>query len=68
MYMKVFSLILFTVMSFISNAQNQGADSLKHLLEKAPADTNRVELLLNTAEIYFFSKPDSCLFFFRKSP
>ncbi len=40
---------------------------MKHLLENAPADTNRVELLLNTAEIYFFSKPDSCLFFSEKA-
>ncbi|MEJ7821303.1 MAG: ATP-binding protein [Chitinophagaceae bacterium] len=61
--MKVFLLILFTGMVFISNAQNQRADSLKQLLEKAPRDTNRLELLLNIADIYYFSKPDTSLLF-----
>ncbi|MEO7922911.1 MAG: ATP-binding protein [Chitinophagaceae bacterium] len=61
--MKVFSLILFTVMFFISNAQNPRADSLKQLLEKAPRDTNRVELLLEIADLYYFSKPDTSLLF-----
>ena len=61
--MKVFLFILFAGMVFISNAQNQEADSLKQLLEKAPRDTNRVELLLNIAKIYYFSKPDTSLLF-----
>ncbi len=50
-------------MVFISNAQNRRADSLKQLLEKAPRDTNRLELLVKIADIYYFSKPDTSLLF-----
>ncbi len=66
--MKVFFLS-FIIIAFISFAHGQDseADSVKQLLEKAPRDTNRVELLLETAEIYFFSKPDSCLLFSEKA-
>jgi signal transduction histidine kinase len=61
--MKVFLLILFAGMVLISNAQYQRADSLRQLLEKAPRDTNRVEMLLEIADIYYFSKPDTSLLF-----
>ncbi len=65
--MKVYLLILFTGMVFISNAQNQRIDSLKQLLERAPRDTHRVELFMGIAESYFFTKPDSCLAFSEKA-
>ncbi|MEO5983998.1 MAG: ATP-binding protein [Ferruginibacter sp.] len=65
--MKFFLLILFTGMIFISNAQDRRADSLKQMLKKAPRDTNRIELLLNIANIYYFSKPDTSLLFSKQA-
>ncbi len=63
--MKFFFKILFLVVVFNSNAgaQNRKADSLIRLLEKAPPDSNRVNLLLETAEAYFFTQPDSSLIY-----
>jgi signal transduction histidine kinase len=37
------------------------------LLEKAPRDTNRLELLLHIADGYYFSKPDTSLLFSMKA-
>ena len=61
--MKLFFKILFLVAVFNLNtgAQNHTADSLIQLLEKAPPDSNRVNLLLETAEAFYFSRPDSSL-------
>jgi two-component system, NtrC family, sensor kinase len=61
--MKHIFSILFLVAVFNLNAagQNPGADSLRQLLAKAPPDSNRVNLLLQTAEAFYFSKPDSSL-------
>jgi signal transduction histidine kinase len=42
--------------------QGSNTDSLLHLLETAPRDTNRVWLYLNAAQAFYFSKPDSCLY------
>ena len=59
------SLLLFTAM--IPFSKGQSSDSLKLLLEKTPQDTNRIKLLLQIAENYFFSKSDTCLFFAEKA-
>ena len=61
--MKHIFRIVCLVAAFNLNAdgQNSRADSLKQLLEKAPQDSNRVNLLLETAGAFYFSKPDSCL-------
>ena len=57
--------IFFLVYLFISAiklpGQNTEADSLIKLLEKAPVDTNRVELILNLANKFYFYKPDLSL-------
>ncbi|MEP7323299.1 MAG: ATP-binding protein [Saprospiraceae bacterium] len=47
----------------LSFAQNDLRDSLNRVLEKSPRDTNRVKVLLTIGELYFFSKPDTCLFY-----
>ncbi len=52
---------LVAVFNLNADGQDSSADSLKQLLEKAPPDSNRVNLLLQTAEAFYFSKPDSCL-------
>ena len=56
-------LLLVTVFHLDAAGQSSKADSLKRLLEKAPPDSNRVNLLLQTAQQYYFSKPDTCLFY-----
>ena len=63
--MKLFFRILFLVAVFQVNAaaQNSSVDSLKKVLEKAAPDSNRVNLLLEIAQVYFFSKPDTCLLY-----
>ncbi len=61
--MKHYFKIIFLVAVFNLNAgaQNRTADSLIQLLEKTPPDSNRVNLLLQTAQAFYFSQPDSCL-------
>ncbi len=61
--MRVFFKILFFVAVFSFNAAGQGrkTDSLLRMLEKTPPDSNRVKLLLQTAEHFYFSNHDSCL-------
>ena len=59
----ILSLIFISGLSFTIHAQNQSADSLNQLLKISNADTNRVNLLLKIAQTYFFSKPDTCLFY-----
>ena len=63
--MKLFFGILFLVVVFWVNAtgQNLKADSLKKVLGKAASDSNRVNLLLQIAEVYYFSRPDTCLLY-----
>ena len=63
--MKFIFRILFLVVVFQVNAagQNSRADSLKKVLEKTKPDSNRVNLLLQIAESYYFSRPDTCLFY-----
>ncbi|HMK25731.1 MAG TPA: ATP-binding protein [Chitinophagaceae bacterium] len=63
--MKVFFLSILFVAGLTAtvNAQDQRTDSLKLLLKTAPADSNRVMLLLEVASDYYFSKPDSCLLY-----
>ncbi|MEP7374758.1 MAG: ATP-binding protein [Chitinophagaceae bacterium] len=67
--MKVFFLLLFfSAQAFIvSNAQDTRTGSLEQLPGNAPPDTNRVKLLLQRAETYYFSKPDTCLVFAEKA-
>ena len=63
--MKLFFRILFLVAVFQVNvaAQNSSVDSLKKVLEKAAPDSNRVNLLLEIAHTFYFSRPDTCLFY-----
>ena len=50
--------------SFVSTAQNPGVlDSLDALLNKAEQDSNRVKLLIQKADLYYFTKPDSARVF-----
>jgi len=57
---------LFTTVTRLP-AQNAGVDSLIKLLEKAPADTNRVKLMLNIANKLYFYKPDLSLEYSEKA-
>ncbi len=47
--------------------QSREVDSLIRLLEKAPADTNRVGLALNLANKFYFYKPDLSLEYSEKA-
>ncbi|MBZ5858347.1 tetratricopeptide repeat-containing sensor histidine kinase [Flavihumibacter profundi] len=60
--MKIFRAFLVFTMFIASavNAQKKGKP--KDLLENSKPDTNRVNLLLELADQYYFNKPDSCLF------
>ncbi|MDQ3682532.1 MAG: ATP-binding protein [Bacteroidota bacterium] len=53
----VFTFLITRVMVVTGQETSNLNDSLK----KSHADTNRVKLLLQQAELYYFSKPDSCL-------
>ena len=62
--MKYFFVItLMAAFNLPSDGQMHRADSLKQLLVNAEPDSNRVKLLLQTADFYYFSKPDSCLLY-----
>ena len=57
---NLFLIGLFLFGSFVSGAQDPRiADSLDALLNKAEQDTNRVNLLIEKAELYYFIKPES---------
>ena len=57
---KIFlSTVLFTTLVSANGQNPKIADSLKQLLEKTPADTNRVKLLMQLAQQYFFTRPDT---------
>ncbi len=55
------SILILCVFCTVLNAQSQKTDSLRQLLETAPKDSNRVNLLLEIADVYYFSKPDTSL-------
>ena len=60
--MKFFFIIsiVLTGFFFYSNGQNpQVVDSLKQLLAKTGQDTNRVKLLMQIGNEYFFTRPDT---------
>lgn len=60
---KKFLLFLCLIFSGISMLNAQGNTPAENFrkLETAPTDTNRVLLLLEIGQSYYFSKPDSCL-------
>jgi two-component system, NtrC family, sensor kinase len=60
-----FTLILLALSTF-GFAQNRQADSLKHELAIAKADTSRVLIIAQLCNSYRNSKPDSALFFGEK--
>ena len=55
------SILILCIFCTVLNAQSQKKDSLRQLLETAPKDSNRVNLLLKIADVYYFSKPDTSL-------
>ena len=56
------SVILFSfLIGLYIPAYGQGRDSFINLLQKAQPDTNKVKLLLDFGEMYYFTNPDSCL-------
>ena len=59
----ILSILFITTLAFTVQGQDQRTDSLKLLLQTAPADTNRVKLFSKIASTYYFSKPDSCLYY-----
>jgi hypothetical protein len=60
--MKNIFILFFLFISAIKLlAQSRETDSLIKLLERAPADTNRVKLILNIANKLYFYKPDLSL-------
>jgi len=62
-------LCLLIVVSFQQDVcgQPSRADSLKRLLEKTPRDTNRVSLLMEISNRYYFFKPDSSIVYAKKA-
>jgi two-component system, NtrC family, sensor kinase len=56
-------LLLTIIMTFVLFAHGQEAESSKNFPGTGQEDTNRVNKLLELAESYFFTKPDSCLFY-----
>ncbi len=61
------TIVLLTFIPDIVIAQSQKTDSLILLLKNAPADSNRVKTLMQVASTYYFSKPDSCLFYSKQA-
>jgi two-component system, NtrC family, sensor kinase len=62
--MKYFVCLLFIVLiQPHTNGQFSKTDSLKQLLEKTPKDTNRVNLLMDISNGYYFFKPDTSLLY-----
>jgi signal transduction histidine kinase len=58
---KIFTLLFFSSLAFLSNAQNIFPDSLKKELAQAKNDTARFSLLSHLAVMYTFSNPDSAM-------
>ena len=53
------TIIYFLLFAWFANCQDRSTDSLHLLLQRSSADTNRIKLLLEIAETYYFTKPDS---------
>ncbi len=63
--MKYFTILLLLILgSSKLPGQIDKVDSLKLLSQKMPADTNRVDMLLQIGEIYYFNLPDSSLLYY----
>ena len=59
---------IFLIGSFVSGAQDPRIiDSLDALLNKAEQDSNKVKLLIQKTDLYFFTKPDSARVFAEKA-
>ena len=58
---NIFFLVFLLISAIKLPGQSREVDSLLKLLEKAPDDTNRVKLLLNLANQFYFYKPDLSL-------
>jgi tetratricopeptide (TPR) repeat protein len=56
-----FIFFLSVFMSGYIQGQGNRSDSLLRQIESSPKDTSRVLLILEAAQSYYFSKPDSCL-------
>ncbi|HEU4860262.1 MAG TPA: tetratricopeptide repeat protein [Chitinophagaceae bacterium] len=55
---NIFFLVFLLISAIKLPGQNREVDSLIKLLEKAPEDTNRVKIILNLANKFYFYKPD----------
>ena len=64
---KTFTLLFFSSLAFVSNAQNIFLDSLKKELAQAKSDTARFGILSHLAVMYTFSKPDSAMILAQQS-
>ena len=64
---NIFFLIFLLISAINLPGQSTETDSLIKLLEKAPADTNRVKLLLDIANKFYFYKPDLSLEYSEKA-
>jgi len=61
---KIFFTTAYFIISVLNvSSQHRYSDSLHLLLEKSKADTNRIKLLLQIAQVHYFSKPDSSLLY-----
>ncbi len=56
---RLFTIVCFILFTCVVNSQDHFTDSLHLLLQESSADTNRIKLLLEIAEEYYFTKPDS---------
>ena len=61
----LFTTVFFIVFTFVVNSQSLYTDSLRLLLQRSSADTNRIKLLLRIAETYYFFKTRQQLYLFR---
>src|SRR4051812_21839538 len=66
--MKKINCLIF-LMSFLGNinAQNNTADSLKHLLSIESDDSSKVNTLVDLSSTYAYSKPDTALLMARQA-
>ena len=56
----LFFILLYSCMAY---AQNAWLDSVKKVITKQKADTNKINSLINLSEAYRFSYPDSALMY-----
>ena len=57
------AIVCFTLSVFAANSQHRYVDSLRLALQRSSDDTNRIKILLSIGQAYYFSKPDSSLFY-----